>query len=380
MKRFRTKLLLIPLIATLVAPASAAAASAQQERDECARNLQTISQSIQKYRRDQKDVPLWLSDLVPNHLDDPNILVCPVTRRTGEMKNLEYSDPRISTSYIYEFNDKPAPGGGGSNRQWKRLQMSVAGSIVPIVRCPNHDPVLNLSFDGKIFESNMVWEDQLKEFVDPLDLNAQRLFARFNPVESFGTFHALDLSGHYNCGLNQPMHNDPGGTGPSLKNFPSGTNVFGGITFNAAGVIQLNGGGLQGQQPNRYTNMVSSIPVGMKVRRLHFLGGTGWSVADGAEIGTIVVRYENRTQDRIPIIYNRHVRDWWQEAPAGGPSAPTVAWAGDIEKDMGGSGPGHVYRYVWVNSQPDISIASLEFRSTMLQSAPFMIGITAETN
>jgi type II secretory pathway pseudopilin PulG len=379
MKPAATKALLIAMMATIGFPEGTVAATPQQERDECARNLQTIYQAIQKYRRDKKDVPVWLSDLVPDYLEDPNVLVCPVTRRTGELKNKEYSDPRISTSYIYEFNDKSAPGGAGTNRQWKHLQMSVAGSIVPIVRCLNHDPVLNLSFDGKIYESKVVWEDQLKELIDPAELSPPRLFARYNPMESFGSFHPLDLTKFYNCKLTQPLHNPVTGRGPSLKNFPAGTNVFGGITFYTEGVIQLNGGGLQGQQPGRYTNVVTGIPVGLKVRRLHFLGGAGWNVNDQAEIGTIVVHYENRSQDRVPIIYNRQVKDWWQEAPSGGPDAPVVAWSGDIDKDQGGTGPGNVYRYFWVNPQPDVTVTSLDLRSTMLQPAPFIIAITAES-
>jgi len=372
-------LLVLALIAGLFGPAHrAAAAAAQQERDECARNLQAVNQAILKYRKDKKDVPIWLSDLVPDYLEDPNVLVCPVTRRTGEVKNQEYSDPRISTSYVYEFNDKSVPGNLGSNRQWKRLQMAIAGSIVPIVRCWHHEPVLNLSFDGKIYESKLVWEEQLKDLVDPADLTAARLFARFNPMESFGPMNHLDLGRFYNNPLDQAMHNNPSGKGPSLRHFPAGTNVFGGVPFNTGGVIQLNGGGLQGQQPGRYTNLVTGIPVGMKVRRLHFLGGAGWSIAEKAAVGEFIVRYENRSQDRIPIIYDRHVKDWWQEAPRGLPDDPVVAWSGDIEKDQGGSGPGHVYRYSWTNPQPNIPITSLDFRSTMLNVAPFLLAVTAE--
>lgn len=368
------------LILTLLFPFGALAATPQQERDECARNLQTIYQAIQKYRKDKKELPVWLSDLVPDYLDDPNVLVCPVTRRTGEMKNQDYSDPKISTSYIYEFNDRTAPGGGGTNRQWKQLQMSVVGSIVPIVRCPNHDPVLNLSFDGKIYESNLVWEDQLKDLINPADLSASKLFARFTPTDNHGTFKAIDLAKFYNCGLKQPLHNPINGPGPSLRNFPSGTNFFGGITFDAEGVIQLNGNGLQGQQPNRYTNMVTGIPIGMKVRKLHFLGGAGWNMNEKAEIGVIVVHYANRSQDRIPIIYNKQVKDWWQEGPNGAPDSPIIAWSGDINKDQGGSGPGYIYRYFWTNPQPDVSITSLDLRSDMQQPAPFFLAITAETD
>ena len=65
------------LVAALSLPGLARAATPLQERDECMRNLQAINQSIQKFRKDKKDVPTWLSDLVPDYLDDPNLLVCP---------------------------------------------------------------------------------------------------------------------------------------------------------------------------------------------------------------------------------------------------------------------------------------------------------------
>ena len=43
-------------------------------------------------------------------------------------------------------------------RDWKRQQMQLAGQQVPLVRCMMHDPVLNLSIGGKIYESQMAWE------------------------------------------------------------------------------------------------------------------------------------------------------------------------------------------------------------------------------
>ena len=376
--RLLTPALILALLTT--APATSRAATPQQEADECARNLQSISVAIQKYRKEKKDVPTWLSDLVPDYLDDPNLLVCPVTRRTGELKNKEYADPRISTSYVYEFSDKPAPGGGGTMRQWKRLQMALAGSIVPIVRCWHHEPVLNLSFDGKIFKSNLQWEEQLKELMDPSELSAEKLFARFAGGEVRGTFKTIDLSKFYNCPLDKPLQTDGKGPGPSLKNFPAGTNFFNGIPFHAGGVIQLYGGGLQAAAPGRYTNVVNGIPVGLgKVRRLHFLGAAGWATTNKPEIASVVVHYENQTQDSIPIVLDRHLRDWWLE-PLNGPDTPIVVWRGEIEKNLNMTGPGSIYRFVWINPQPHLAITTLDFRSLLGPSAPFLLGITAETD
>src|SRR5205085_1448773 len=80
-------------------------------------------------------------------------------------------DPKISTAYTYEFADTPIPAviQGGSSRtmkEWKRRQMGLVGSKVPMVRCHNHGRVLNLSFDGRIFDSEGGWEAELKDEVD----------------------------------------------------------------------------------------------------------------------------------------------------------------------------------------------------------------------
>ena len=50
-----------------------------------------------------------------------------------------------------------------TTRDWKKQQMGLVGSEVPIVRCLLHEPVLNLSFGGKIYESPLFWE---KNFLD----------------------------------------------------------------------------------------------------------------------------------------------------------------------------------------------------------------------
>src|SRR5271165_6102981 len=56
---------------------------AAEEKEACTRNLNVIYDAIQAYQFDHKDLPNWLSDLVPDYLSDGNVLICPVCRRTG---------------------------------------------------------------------------------------------------------------------------------------------------------------------------------------------------------------------------------------------------------------------------------------------------------
>jgi hypothetical protein len=81
-------------------------------------------------------------------------------------------DPRLTTSYIYEFSAKPVPEvirgafpelpANTTMRQWKTKQIGEFGLVVPILRCFLHDPVLNVTSDGEFFESGGYWETDPK--------------------------------------------------------------------------------------------------------------------------------------------------------------------------------------------------------------------------
>ena len=132
----------------------------------CTKNLEKINAGIEAYRKDNHDDPNWLSDLVPKYLADTNVLICPVTTRTGLQSAFGVLDPKIHSSYLYEFTstDIPEvvkgawPGPKMTMREWKRQQMKLAGKEVPLVRCLLHEPALNLSVGGKVYESPVYWE------------------------------------------------------------------------------------------------------------------------------------------------------------------------------------------------------------------------------
>ena len=154
----------------------------QQEVKQCTEHLEQIYEAIQNYREEKKRLPDWLSDLVDGKYLDADALICPVTARTGETNLFGVKDPRVKTSYIYEFCAMQVPGEiwGGSKRtmrEWKQRQMGLVGSAVPILRCHLHSPVLNVSFDGEVYESPTSWEE--------IHLDKVRM-EEFSPAALFG--------------------------------------------------------------------------------------------------------------------------------------------------------------------------------------------------
>ena len=75
------------------------------EQEQCFTNMLKIRAALMAYRKDHQKMPDWLSDLVPDYLDDTNCLICPVCARTGEKANLHgMDDPKLTSSYYYEFS------------------------------------------------------------------------------------------------------------------------------------------------------------------------------------------------------------------------------------------------------------------------------------
>lgn len=151
------------------------------DKELCTKQLETIYQAVQAYRRDHKDLPNWLSDLVPKYIADTNLLVCPITKRTGQTHAFEHlKDPKLPMAYLYEFSPLPMghvwSGGQVRMRDFKRRQMGLVGGEVPIARCHLHEPLLNLAFNGRVYESALNWEENFAEVVDFSAWSLDKLF------------------------------------------------------------------------------------------------------------------------------------------------------------------------------------------------------------
>jgi len=365
---------------------------AAQEREACIKNLKQIYAAIQAYELDHKDLPNWLSDLVPQYLADANVLVCPVCRRTGRIESAPLADPNISTSYLFEFCPMPlGDPGGHTRRDWKRRQMGLVGSAVPIVRCRHHNPVLNLAFDGTVYESPPMWEHGLTNRINAADLTAARLFAhepagknaskppvilQFAPRDPKTPPELVDLSPFYNAMLTQSWH---GGKGNDLAELPTGVQTFAGVQFDVRGIVQLRS---SSDSSTNFPAEVKGIPVGLKCRQLHFLHAAGFgAVADeGKQIGLYVVHFTaNQTRLEIPIIYGQAVRNWHELTgePAGDPELK-VGWTGQNAVSKKAGRNLRLFITSWTNLVPDAEVQSLDFISSLAKPAPFLIAITAE--
>ncbi len=155
-----------------------------QERQIDKQHLERIYKAIRAYYKDHKDLPNWLSDLVPQYLQDPNDLVSPIEKRTGKSVLFGREDPRIHTSYIYEFNAAPAPEEFNKGRavpltckEWKLMQLQKFGMITPILRSHIDQPVLNVAYSGLIYETGLLWEN------DPSTAAAVRQHPRLGPQQ-----------------------------------------------------------------------------------------------------------------------------------------------------------------------------------------------------
>ncbi len=360
------------------ADSSAAREIAAAERDACKKNLETIYKAILEYRKERQDLPNWLSSLVPKYISDVNVLLCPVCRRTGAIELPPLADPRIPSSYLFEFC--PVPLGDlnpkdptRTRREWKRRQMGLIGSVVPIVRCRHHQPALNVSFEGKIYDSPGAWEMSFTNLASFASLTASNLFAGDGPRTGKARFPArspkatprqIDLTKFYNAALGESWL---GRTNENLASLPKGVQTIDGVAFDLRGLVQLAGKGLN----KKYPSKISGVPVGVKCKRLHFLHAlAGLNESDsGAPAGTYAVRFSgNEARLEIPLQCGRDVA-LWRQSFAETDAGLKPAWTG------GGAG---LFRTTWTNIAPDTVIESLEIVSDQTRGGLFVVAITAE--
>lgn len=64
-------------------------------------------------------------------------------------------------------------------KEFKLRQEELVGVSVPIVRCHLHDPVLNLSCNGRVYESSTSWEEMFTNAAVRIEeLSERALFPR----------------------------------------------------------------------------------------------------------------------------------------------------------------------------------------------------------
>ena len=170
----------------------------------------------------------------------------------------------------------------------------------------------------------------------PLDLQAQanqKLKADFGPAEA-------ELKGN-NLAALQP-----------------GEQTLEGVRFKIGeGLIQLSGA----RTPERPKN-VEGIPVGSKFSKLYVLQAAQWFTDDDTTVGHYTINYEDKTQEKLPIVYGTNTYDWWKELPL--KSKLKVAWKGTNDQTKKQGITIHLFLATWDNPQPAKKVVSIDFDST----------------
>lgn len=158
----------------------------------CKHNLQEIGKAIQAYHKEHGEYPVWLSDLLPEHLADANLLICPADKKDGEAIHPYTKEPKNAISYDYQLAPK--------------LRKSIIetqilfGDVTPLVRCLHHNErtitnTLNLSFGNKVYHAPYLWENSLVKIygsienaIEALEAGLQKMpdnenfFSRYNTL------------------------------------------------------------------------------------------------------------------------------------------------------------------------------------------------------
>ena len=365
------------------------------DKAECKRQLNRIYGAIAEYRKQHGGKPPdRLSDLNPDYIHNPKVLVCPFVQKRGGLRTWKKrftdlaSDPY--TSYSYEF--PPVPVGQDhwrglpkkTVREIKEREAELLGSVVPIVRCHDHFPWLNLSLGGPIYESETVywernWTDNEEMFL-PAKLFPGPVASRplgpkdFPPRDPSANPRLLDLTAWYNATLTNSWQ----GFGENhLASLPTGIREFDGYQFDVRGVIQLAGTEL----PAVFPAQVAGIQVAQKCARIHFLHALSGFFKTGNPQASYSMHYTDGEDQKFTLFCDQQIADWWYDPrkPAP-PSEATVAWTGQNEAAKAYGMALRLYHAVWENPRKDAEIESITFEATVKQflAGPFVVAITLE--
>jgi RNA polymerase sigma factor (sigma-70 family) len=165
--------------------------------------------------------------------------------------------------------------------------------------------------------------------------------------------------------------------GNNLVGVPRGPQKLGGTWFKV-GERLIRVRGLRSPEPPK---AVRGIAIGARFDTLHVLHstmfGNAFGAEDGDEIGAYVVRYDDGTKTRVPIIYGEDVRDWWRSGDPAEPSRGVLAWAGKNEA-AGEDDEIRLFSSEWTNPHPDKRVAAIDFETTDTACAPFLVALTLE--
>jgi hypothetical protein len=357
----------------------------------CRAQLNIIYNALQKYIDEHQALPRWLSDLTPEYLKNPKLLVCPYVYKSGNVKNWwqglktfrVHDDPK-PTSYSYEFCLEKVNGLPETTcREYKQRQMEIFGGAVPIIRCTVHSRPINLACDGTVYTSGEDWEHLFARSADdtnavqaPLpDGEAKYIVRRLvRPRAANTNARCIDLSSNYNATLFHlsTVEYD----GKVIEMITNGVYTVQGISFDVRGLVHLTAKNSAIPFPQA---VEGGISLNQQCARIHLFHGTVGEAAEGAIVARYIFHLENGHKFQMPIRYGEDVQSrFFDPDDPHGPKESQPAWVSPPDR-VGSSGHAlRLYVNSWSNPESESIIQKVEFISEMTASAPFLVAVTTE--
>ena len=199
----------------------------------------------------------------------------------------------------------------------------------------------------------------------------------------------IDLSPYLNAQLTDSPASPGNITGNNLAALPAGVHVFGGVPFDVAGLIQLDGTNMA-MFKKHYPAEVDNIPINRKCAKLYLFHGANWIYWRdfGATVAKLILHYTDGSAREIPIVAGEHVFDFWSPLFTTGVDPRYFQMAPGTERAWAGTNPFIrriwpdesliLYKSTFDNPQPGVTVSRLDYVSTETGTAPFLVGLTVE--
>ena len=155
---------------------------------------------------------------------------------------------------------------------------------------------------------------------------------------------------------------------------------LGGVPFDIRGIVHLSGQNLEARIPGLMPSVVTNIPVAMKCQRIHFVGATQWGDPPGTVVCRYRMHYVDGSSEVMPVEFEWDVQSWWlrrEDNQGDLKRAKRVAQGSNARLDSN-RWTLSLYRQTWNNPKPHLEVRSIDLESAMLNSSPFVAGITVE--
>jgi hypothetical protein len=203
----------------------------------------------------------------------------------------------------------------------------------------------------------------------------------------------INLKRFVNIHLNECRPSPKGVTNNSLGEVHRGKRVYGGVTFDVQGTIQLMGAGIKEIGGKAYPQRVEHIRIDRHCSKIHLLHGASFLTESAAGntnfIGKLFLHYADGSKQEIKIVAGENVLDWWGPLYSTGadPRSITIsspnselAWTGSNPylQEQRPNWSLRLYKSTFANPNPNLELSSIDYASSVTRAAPFLVGLSIE--